>query len=227
MEFDAVAALSMPQFAAKLIAIVVIAMSVIVYRLPTGWDKDRTGVYWKSMALAAEILVVVGLIGLVTYAGRAKLEEAGRARTELMRSSEMSLQEQLTRSAWAFCMRPGAIPIPTRPAASIFEMCKIAKEYGGIYDSRLDWEIAKRRLSGISNDGDAPAELVRMTRDLEKAIFEMTQARSQASLAPYETDRYRVNGSWIFILICAASAATGVAIKCARAFNEFWGAVKK
>ena len=72
IEFDPIAQLAKPGYAATLAFIIITALGYLAYRLPLGWTERSQLIYLRAIGFAAEILVAVGIIGLVTFAGRGR-----------------------------------------------------------------------------------------------------------------------------------------------------------
>jgi hypothetical protein len=221
-EFDVVALLSMPVFAAKEVVLLVALSAFLIYRIPVRCKWINAEFYWRTMAFVAEILVIVGLLGLVTYAGRAKLEENKRVRLENKNQSEAAVQGGLNSLFFiASCDRSGTIHIPNASTASVFQTCQLVKNYGSMYDEKLDWGAAKIVLGGVAKDQFAAPFLRQQALKLKSDIDDMVKAKEENINKQWEDEYYRSQVPWSFILKCAFLAAIGVSIKCARAFLEF------
>ncbi|MEG2279337.1 MAG: hypothetical protein RSB86_16190 [Comamonas sp.] len=74
MDFDHITFLASPGYASTQAAVLVLTLGFIAFWLPRGASEATQTFYWKFATLLAELLVAGGVIGLLTFAGRAKIE---------------------------------------------------------------------------------------------------------------------------------------------------------
>lgn len=227
MEFDPIAYLSIPTYAAQLVATTVIGLGFIVFSLPSKWSASAQILYWRIATFLAEILVAVGLIGLITFAGRAKVESNSDERAMAVSSSEQAFSQALLVLTRRYCTELRHSIPPLRKVGPIYEACKTSRELAAMYKPGLDWQNGKRQLEyAASAARETNPDFSRLASAVAAAIDVMVSARAKVHQGPLESQFIRSNVSWAFILICAVFAAIGVSIKCARACRDLTNEVR-
>lgn len=227
MYFDYIAFFSNANFVGALVFIWVLSWGIFFYFTPRKYSKVSGDLYWKAIAFAAEIMVIGGLLGLFTFAGRTKIE----IRSDELRETQQQKESQVIRLNSELFAISCDIRNPQKPPFlspnSIPELCDFAREHGAIYKDEIDWDNAINVLSILGARHGVSFELESQTKKLTQAIKEMKEARHMARLDGSDKKFYQVGMSWEFILICALSAMLGVAMKCARASKELVGEFRK
>lgn len=221
MPFDPIASLVVPSYSAAMIFIWVGFVSFVVFRLPSNWSPTKQRVYWRGVAFAAEVFVIVGLLGLFTYAGRARIDANVLDANARARASERELSIQLHDMGKRYCLPMLNSMPPLAAVAPALEACRVWKEVSAIYKPGLNWIDAKLKLQTAASARSAPAEFASQAASVATQIELMLNARREEEIYPHRVDILRSNTSWTFIVLCAIAASLGVAIKCARALADF------
>lgn len=220
IEYDFIAGLANPVTAAIFTLIALAALTHITYRWPTHNDENSERLYLRKISLLAEVLVSVGLIGLITFAGRSKLDSMAYERAEQTRTSERYLSEQFSKLAQTYCIKASNWNPPTNSNAAIQDACELWGEYNPIYRNDLDWLYAQSKFKEISEIKSIPPNLKVQLIEVAQGIGNMFAARQNEAVLPVQKKIIMSDVSWGFILFCAAMASIGVSLKCSRAARE-------
>lgn len=98
---------SEPMMAFLVSAVIVSACGYLFYRIGAKKQPAAAASYWKLLALASEICVAVGLIGLATFAGRMKISADHQILDERVRVSQAAVGEHLRLAALNNCAPAG------------------------------------------------------------------------------------------------------------------------
>ncbi|HEU4376213.1 MAG TPA: hypothetical protein VFS02_22160 [Telluria sp.] len=223
---------SAPLTAFLVSAIIVSACGYLFYRTGTAKRAAAAANYWKLLALASEICVAVGLIGLATFAGRMKISADHQILDERVRMAETTVGEHLRLAALENCAPAGRRALaPYNPGVAKKELCAISTAYAGASPS-ADWETAGRSLREFSSKYPGCVENV-FTRhsDCSETVAAATQLADdidalEAAKRVSRNDEamsaiLEKPNSWKFLLLAFFIAAIGVSIKCARAAADY------
>lgn len=195
--------------------------------------RGKAPLYWRRLALVAEICVAVGLIGLATFAGRMKISADHQVLEQRVRMAQTVVDERLRIATLENCTPAGKRALaPYNPAVVRKELCAIARAYAGASTPDADWELAARSLrefetrypgcipnvfTSHSDCGATVATAARMADEISLLVEAKRAARNdEAMSAVLESP-----SAWEFLLLAFVIAAIGVAIKCARAAAEY------
>jgi len=218
---------------AFLIAIIVVGgAGYSVFRIPAGWPPAKSALYWKAATLAAEILVVLGLIGLATFAGRLKIVADEKMMATAVRQAETAVSDGFTKVLATYCNSTPRLPrSPFNVFESVTEICSLARTYPAVYQGDIDWKIPEEQLAAfpqkypgctdnVIEKRPSCIEIVTLATDIAADIRSMQAARSEKMDADAVAATVQDSSSWTFMLIAFLCAAIGVSIKCARALTE-------
>lgn len=220
MEFDAIAHLANPGFAAKLAFIIILAFGFIAYRIPLAWSDARQKIYLRIIGMAAEIFVAIGIIGLVTFAGRAKLDSNDLQRADATRNAEIGLSDQLQKLAMEYCIPLMGSKAPTVNNGVIDNACKLLHEHAGIYRENLDWKKAQDSFTDLASAPNLQPSLRNRLSAISASIGTLREARHLQRNSPLERKIIYRDVSSDFILFCSIIACVGIALKWAKAAHE-------
>jgi len=217
--FDFVEQLAEP-VGATLTALLLVALFALVSYFIVSRVKAKTG-KTTSVALIAEILTAVGLLGLATFVGRAKLESAEHASAVTLLRANDNLDPLVHNFTSHECQ--SVMPrTPTKANAAKVSACLFAQKYEVDRNQNLYWSGFESDLANMSGQlfTTAPATYERAT-DLSAAVNELV--RAQSGLDQHRAEKYLLtyNPPWLFISICFLVATAGVSLKCARAYVEY------
>lgn len=223
-----------------LIAIIVVGgAGYSVFRIPAGWPPAKAAVYWKAATLAAEILVVVGLIGLATFAGRLKIIADEKMMATAVHQAETAVRDNFAKVLATYCNSTPRLPrSPFNVFESVTEICTIARTNSAVDQADIIWKIPEEQLAtfpqkypGCTDNVIAKRpsciEIVTLATGIAADIRTMQAARSEKMDADAVAATVQDSSSWIFMLIAFLCAAIGVSIKCARALTELLLTLKK
>ncbi|SDH56059.1 hypothetical protein [Variovorax sp. OV700] len=223
MLFDFFSSLAQPSFAAW----IGVALAISICSI-TWWLGERSFAtrnpqrYWRGVALLAELCASVGLIGLVTYAGRERGDFLQVEYATQVRDSERTLSETQSALWQTTCIRPVEMTSRLRGSGPIHRLCDVLRSSLAKYNPDTDWRFVQEKFTEITRAPDFDARLIAPTQLVVRSIEQMTQARN--TLAGYQGQAQAVrvgSNSWGFLLFAAALAIAAVALKCARAASEF------
>lgn len=239
MTFSYLSLFSDPVTAFAIASIVVSGAGYSAFRIPADWPPAKAAIYWKAAAFAAEILVVVGLIGLATFAGRLKIIADEKMMASGVSQAEAAVTQGFTRVLAGYCNHTPPLPrSPFNVFESVTEICTIARSYSGVYQENIDWKIPAEQLAafpqkypGCTDNAieNTPSciEIVTLATSIAADIRRMQAARLEKTDGDAMSAIVQGSSSWVFMLIAFLCAAIGVAIKCARALAELLLTLKK
>lgn len=222
---------SSPATAFVVSVILVSAFGYVFFRAGRG----KGPLYWRRLALVAEISVAVGLIGLATFAGRMKISADHQMLEQRVKMAQSAVDERLRIATIENCapVRKRALA-PYNPAVVRKELCAIARAYTRSDAPDGDWELAERSLrefgsrypgcipnvfTSHSDCGVTVATAGTIADEISLLVESKRAARNdEAMSAVLESP-----SAWEFLLLAFVIAAIGVAIKCARAAAEYAG----
>lgn len=225
---------SAPLMAFLVLAIIVSAGGYLFYRI--GRDKAPAAAtrYWKLLTFIAEICVVVGLIGLATFAGRMKIGADHQILETRARMSQSAVAERLRLAVLGSCEPDARRPLaPYNPTVAKTELCAIARSYASVTAADADWELAEKSLRAFSTKYPGCVENV-FTRHSDCSDTVDSATRIADDIALMEKDKRATRNDeamsevlekpdeWEFLLLVLFIAAIGVSIKCARAAAEYF-----
>lgn len=223
---------SAPLMAFLVSAVVVSAFGYLFYRIGARKQAAAAASYWKLLALASEICVAVGLIGLATFAGRMKISADHQILDERVRMSQATVGEHLRLAALENCAPAGRRALaPYNPGVAKKELCAISSAYAAASPS-ADWETAGRSLRGFTSKYPGCVENV-FTRhsDCSQTVAAATQLADDIDVLEAAKRVSRSDeamsailekpNAWEFLLLAFLIAAIGVSIKCARAAADY------
>lgn len=228
MDFDILSFLSDPTFAVQMAALFVFAIAAIAWYAGDPSRRADSNLYWRWMVLGAEVCASLGLIGLVTYAGR-EYEEARKATyASNVRSAEHEMGIYQSRVWGRACMPSPQKILQIQGSGHLESLCETLRSSFAIYDPNTNWDMLRRRLADISQARAFDPQLVVPTQLLVQAMVKMSLARSDYAAYIGEANARRNDSNrWIFLLFASFFAGIAVALKCARAFHELCETIRK
>lgn len=222
IEIDFISRLATPQVAVFAAIVLVMTLSVVFYVLPRKLSAQARKSYIPRIQFIAEVLVSVGLIGLVSFAGKAKFEIDAVELKKIALQSERDVAASFYPYAVGECMSTAQQLIDSPDVSAVLAVCKIWKEFNYVHDVQLPWREASRELEVVANNDELNPKLREDIKTMVNAINRMQDARDNVAVLPLKRDILASGTSWLFVLLCAFSACVGVALKCARAALQLW-----
>ncbi|HEY8876298.1 MAG TPA: hypothetical protein VIN03_01970 [Roseateles sp.] len=202
-----------------LIFVVAFATYVATSRKPTDQIDRRK----RKLALIAEMLVSVGVVGLITVAARTKID----AEIHGADSRSQELQREVNAEVWDFvrihCLRPTTVIPPTRALGTIYEACDWWPKLITSPDRFVNWWGARERFQAMAIEQQVPGELKARYASIARKIDQLIEAQNNHALDKHKKKLLEQQLSWPFIAICAAFALIGIALKWARAALDLRG----
>ena len=225
-------------------ALAVLAIGMAAWLLVRG-GRARGTAWWARLMLLSEVLLALGLIGLVLFGGRLALASHAVLLAERQALAQTAVDERLRDVAKAQCARAapakrGAVPTsanltPFNPGVAANELCALARARPAVGAGLLEWQMAAHALRDFgarypgcvenvfSRNNDCEST-VGSAKQLALAIDRLAEAM-QASrmdgatlLAVHGVDNG--DGGWGFALLAACCAAAGMALRIARAVRD-------
>jgi hypothetical protein len=217
LHINALWRLSDPVYAMGLGLAIILVVASLAYLPARRWPKLRRDRYKKTLALAAEILVSASVIGLLTFAARAKID----ADIHSANRQSQELRREVDAEVWDFarlhCLERRSSTPPTRVVAALDTACRWWPDLIKAPGEFVDWwgarESFKEMALAVSEDPGLAAQFLAISRRLDALIA----AEDEAALDAHEKGLVEEDVSWEFITLCAVMAMTGMALKLTRA----------
>lgn len=197
--------------------IVVSATAALFYFPVRGWPKSRRLLYQKRLGLASEILVSVGLIGLIIFAARAKVDDEIR----LSEKQEQTLRRQVNGEMWEYakryCLYPETSVPPTLAMAARYDACNYWPQIINSPDAELNWWTARDHFTEMSQAPGLERDLTDRYAALATTISELIEAQNTFALNKHKRQLQEAEISWPFVVLCALLASIGISFKWVRA----------
>ena len=203
--------LASPYFALVCLVPIVSGITRIFYI----WGRDRTALYWKKFALVADMMSIVGLIGLSALAGRTLLDEDLRGTQVAEQAAGTALQARISDAKMSACALTWA-QSPTRRAADAIEFCNALKGIGGVWDMSIDWDSRYKQLLSIPPDNGYVYE----ARQIGVVIKRFEAERSRVPQAEWALRLTTQLTSATLIVTCLLMAICSLALKLAKSCWE-------
>lgn len=219
IEIDAIWRLVNPAFAIP-VALVVIALPAFVanrtLRNRSGIDRD---VYARKMAMAAELLVSIGIIGLITFTARVKIESDIRQAGVVAAEQRNHVSLEVGEFARVYCMNRDK-SVVTRDTGAINYVCHFWSQVLNGPEAEIDWGSARYFFVEFAGFSRLSPNLVTSLRGYAAAIDQLIEAKRNLKISQDKKGLVESEISWWLVAICTLFAAMGVALKWARAAAE-------
>lgn len=205
-----------PMYALTLGISIILVVALVAYFLTRSKPQTKR---WQ--ALLSEILVSVGIIGLLTFAARAHIESEIRHD-----AAQVSENKRLARVAsmnllMKYCLPGQSTARPTPEMESIWAACKVTDQILDGDEAPIRYFIARDQLKKVSNPPDPNGDIARRIDDMRAAINNVIDADRTASDNLHRKMLVERDVSWILVLLCATCAMFGIGLKWAKAIFEF------
>lgn len=201
----------------------------------------RQPAYWLRLDLLAELLLALGLIGLLVFGGRLALASNQLLREQRLQLAQQRVDEGYRAVSAAECLpappplaaRKGAVPsapplTPFNPAVAARELCALAQARPGSGAAAVEWQVAAQALRDFgarypgcvdnvfSRNNDCEATVAAASK-LANAVDALGEAMQAARRRGADLLAVTGDGDGGFALLSALLAAAGMAIRIARA----------
>jgi amino acid transporter len=211
---DKIALLATPEVGLTIAALFIAFLSLFFYwRIKRSWIK---GDNLRSWAFWAELLTAVGIVGLITFVGRARLDHLdfqaavsqARERNALVELNKKFLDE----SCNYFGDRA-----PKLLNGKHEDACSFSAQFDKQMNPNVYWKGFRsdlKELAGTKLSNEDAKTLIKQVTAFENARTVRARAEGDRQLLAYD-------GPWKSLLICFLLSAIGISIKCVRAFIEW------
>ncbi len=204
--------------------IVVAALSYLLMRRLTSLRKDR---YKQFMTLLAEVLVSVGIIGLVTFAARAKIDADIRYVQKQTNESRRLLRVEIMHFTMQRCL-PVSPKLDILESATLDHLCDVSINLINAGDAKfidqsqdfVDWWGAKDEFKKMAVQVKNLPELSNQLTSIARQLDFVSRVENGAYLDMHRKGLVESDISWFLIALSAFLAMVGVGLKWARAFIE-------
>lgn len=222
IESDYVASLAEPQYALLVAAIVVIGMTTVFYLSLSKARHSGNRIPSRKYSILAEFCGILGLIGLLTFAGRAKLDSNEYSKSVDAAKSLSEMHVSLYKALKNLCQPVDyKASSPTLPNGYLVDMCVFVEEYDSKRDTRRFWPDLRRAVQKLAAVNSIDAAKAAELLNFDKSLSKFLQTRHEAEVEPIRRIRINNEAPWLFLLFCFSAAMVGVSIKLARVIVEY------
>jgi hypothetical protein len=197
-------------------------------QIPT---KDR---FKPWMALAAEILVSVGVIGLVTFAARAKIDSDIRQAQKQVNEDRRLIRAEMINFIVQRCLSVSPKPI-AQDEAAVVHACNLSFNLVNAGDAKfidqsqdfVNWFDPKNDFIQMAIQVKNSLELSNQLVIISKRLNSVIGAESVAYRDIHKKGLVESDVSWLLIALSSALVMIGIGLKWSRAFLEFKRPVEK
>jgi hypothetical protein len=221
LEFDPLWRLSNPAWALA-IGLPLIAIVAFLAYLPAcrSSDSERSR-YMRVLALVSEVLVSVGIIGLITFAARAMIDADIRRND----AESQEAQRQVNVSVWDFA-RQQCLDEKQSAGSSRIELEMITKAcnwWPKLITSPnqfVDWWSARDEFAELAKRPAVRPELSSAYARIATDIGILIRLQDGLARNRHKKGVLEAEVSWGFVAVSTLLAAIGIAFKWARAFLD-------
>lgn len=226
VEIDAIWRLVDPAFAIPVALLVIVVPAFAANRTlrnRSGIDRE---VYARKMAMAAELLVSISIIGLITLTARIKIESDIRQTGIVAAEHRNRVSLEAGEFVRVYCMGRDKSGV-TRDSMAINYACHLWSQVLSSPDAEIDWETARFYLVELAGLSRLSPNLVASLKRCAVVIDQFVAAKRELKIGQDRKGIVESEISWWLVAICAMFAAIGIALKWARAAAELTEAKSK
>lgn len=234
--------LAYPVLSYALAALAIALLAALLVRAGQARAGERGQMYWRRLALLSEVLLALGLIGLIVFAGRVTQSSRQVLLEQRLRVAENVVDTRLRDVVKAQCAPPPrAAGVPTsanltpfNPGVAANELCALARARPPAGAGVLAWQMAAHALRDFgerypgcvdnvfSRNNDCEST-VGAAVALATTIDQLGAAMQEAHHDGASLLAVQGGANWGFALLAAVCAAAGMAIRIARAAALLFG----
>lgn len=205
-----------PKYALTVGLTIILCVALVAYFLTRNRPQARR---WQ--ALLSEVLVSVGVIGLLTFAARAHID------SEIRRDiSQVEENKRLARGASMDLLKMNCFPEqstfrPTPEMENIWVACDIAFRIIESDEDIMRYWAAHDRLKGMIKPANPNNGGSARIGALKAAVNDVIESDAVVDHNLHRKKLVESEVSWLLISICAVSAMFGIGLKWAKAIFEF------
>ncbi|HEX8605029.1 MAG TPA: hypothetical protein VF774_20465 [Pseudoduganella sp.] len=204
-----------PAYAIGLGLMFVAMIALLAYVPALRWPRERRTAYQRRIAFASELLVSVGIIGLVTFAARAKID----AELNQFEYDAQEARRQVNVALWdltrVYCLREST-EHSEENRQILHEACCVAPDLMQKTDTSVEWFSGREELIRLSQVRAIDDGIARNLATAALAIQRMLAAQNELAYGRQKKKILEAEVSWPLIAFCAVLAGIGVALKWTR-----------
>ena len=178
-------------------------------------DPDK---YWRWIGFAAEVCTALGVVGLITLAGRAYTDNHRHSLRQQTIAAEDRVRNALSEIDQRICLKRYSTPPMFKKGDGVEEkLCALVVQLARFYDPRTDWVSTSEDLAQLSAIDQVPRLHADLARDAVEAVQKMVAARRAEHAEHAHDDRTIPPIWWGVVLAIAIVACLGVGLKCSKA----------
>lgn len=205
-----------PKYSLMVGLTIILGVALVAYLLTRNRPQARR---WQ--ALLSEVLVSVGVIGLLTFAARAHIDSEIRHD-----ASQFEENKRLARVASIDLLQKNCLPEqsafrPTPEMENIWVACDIAFRIIENDEDVMRYWAARDRLKGMSKPTNPNSGVSARVDALKAAVNDVIESDTVVNHNLHRKKLVESEVSWLLISLCAVSAMFGIGLKWAKAIFEF------
>lgn len=205
-----------PKYALTVGFTIILGVALIANFLTRNRPQARR---WQ--ALLSEVLVSVGVVGLLTFAARAHIDSEIRHDASQVEESKRLARGASMDLLKMNCLSEQSAVRPTPEMENIWVACDIAFRIIESDEDIMRYWVARDRLKGMSKPANPKSGDSARIDALKAAVNDVIESDTLGGHNLHRKKLVELEVSWLLISICAVSAMFGIGLKWAKAIFEF------
>ena len=222
IEFEFSWRLINPSYSLPLGLAFIAVLAIVFYLIGIRLCRTDASAAMRRAALIAELLVAVGIVGILTFAARAKVDSEIRGAERRSDESQREMLGAVSDFGLKNCLFPAESAPPTQAFAALLEACHQWPRIINRPDDFITWWTAKDKFKELANAPGLKPELASSFRFIAQQIQLRIDASNASERSVHKKKVLDSEVSWPLVAACALLAAAGVALKWARAAIDLW-----
>lgn len=215
LELDMLYKLSDPFYA------LCISLPTIVISALFAFTKIRRATEWRNrFSFVAEILVVVGVVGVFAFVSRARNDSLTAKYIKDLKDAEYVQAVDSNQLKKAFCAE-SHLSLPNTVIANK-EACEKFTDALKMFSLNPSLYFLARDYQRISEIPNLSANNVKLLTDAAKSTRVLLKIEDNKALHELRLREASSRVSWPFVLLIASLVCVGVGFKCGRAAADLW-----
>lgn len=176
---------------------------------------------WRNrISFAAEILVIVGVVGIFAFVGRARNDILTTESVRDIKDAEYTQAVDSNRLKQTICAESHLLPAKTN--AIDIEACVKFGDAQRMFNIDSSLEFLARDYQRISETPSLSTKKVKLLTDAAKSTWAFVEAENAKALHEHRQREANSRISWHLVLVIASLVSVGVGFKCGRAAADLW-----
>lgn len=205
-----------PKYALIVGLTIILSIALIAYFLTQNRPRARR---WQ--ALLSEVLVSVGVIGLLTFAARAHIDSEIRYDASQVEENKRLARVASMNLVKMTCLLDQSMTRPTPEMENIWVACDIAFRIIESDEDIMGYWTARDRLKNMSKPTNMGSDDSARIDVLKAAVDVVIESDTVGGHNLHRKKLVESEVSWLLISICAVSTMFGIGLKWAKAIFEF------